>query len=171
MVPIGTESWFAVQVSPKHEIKVATALNYKGYQQFVPTYLSRRCWSDRIRLIQKPLFSGYVFCRVHETTVGLVRTIPGVVRIIGFNGKPSPVPDAEIGALQKVVESGVTAYPFALHLKVGQRVEVSTGPLAGITGTLVQIRNRTHLVISVDLTMRAISVDMEAFEVRVLNVT
>jgi transcription antitermination factor NusG len=135
VVHIGTEFWFAAQVSPQHETTVATILDHKGYQRFVPTYMARRQWSDRIKLIEKPLFEGYVFCRMTEQSFGLVRTTPGVVRLVGFNGWPSPVPEDEIFALQKLIQSGIRAYPIAMHLKVGQRVEVTTGPLAGITGT------------------------------------
>lgn len=165
MIHIGSESWFAVQVVPHHELKVAAMLQYKGYQQFVPTYLSRRRWSDRVKEIQRPLFSGYVFCRVCDSSFGLVGTTPGVVRIIGSNGRPLPVSDEEMDAVQKIAQAQVAACPCALHPKIGQRVQVTTGPLAGIKGTLVRIKNHNQLVISVDVVMKAILIDADAFEV------
>ena len=67
------ESWFAVQVAPRHEKSVATLLSYKGYQHFLPTYRSRRAWSDRSKTIEVPMFPGYVFCRtMHRAAHGLV---------------------------------------------------------------------------------------------------
>jgi transcription antitermination factor NusG len=166
---IASESWFAVQVLPHHEFKVARVLEYKGYQHFVPTYASQRRWSDRIKIINQPLFAGYVFCRISKASIAPVGTTPGVVRIVGFNGKPLPIPDEEIQAVQKIIESRMSVHPYSLQIKIGQRVEVTTGPLAGITGTLVSIKNRNSLVISVDAVMKAISVDAGAFEVRAVH--
>lgn len=148
---------------------VASILSYKGYQQFVPTYISRRKWADRVKLIERPLFAGYVFCRTTEDSTGLVRATPGVVHIVGFNGHPAPIPEEEILALHKIIQSGRKAYPLALQLNVGQKVQVSTGPLAGIVGTLMQIKNRSQLVIFVELTMKAVSVDIDTSEIRVLS--
>lgn len=148
---------------------VASILSYKGYQQFVPTYISRRKWVDRVKLIERPLFAGYVFCRTTEASTGLVRATPGVVHIVGFNGHPAPIPEEEILALHKIIQSGRKAYPLALQLNVGQKVQVSTGPLAGVVGTLMQIKNRSQLVIFVELTMKAVSVDIDTSEIRVLS--
>ncbi len=163
------DSWFAVQVRPQHEMTVASILKHKGYQQLVPTYVSQRKWVDRVKLIERPLFTGYVFCRTTETSMGLVIATPGVVRIVGFNRKPVPIPEEEILAIYRVMQSGAKVYPCELRLRVGQKVQVNSGPLAGITGTLVQVKNRRQLVISVDVTMKAVSLDIDAFEVRMLR--
>ncbi len=164
-----TDSWFAVQVRPQHEMTVAAILKHKGYQQFVPTYVSRRKWVDRVKLIERPLFAGYVFCRTTEISMGLVVATPGVVRIVGFNRKPTRIPEEEILAIHRVIQSGMKIYPCELRLRVGQKVQVSSGPLAGIAGTLIQVKNRKRLVISVDVTMKAVSLDIDAFEIRELH--
>jgi transcription antitermination factor NusG len=159
-----SEAWFAVQVSPRHEAKVACLLGYKGYQHFLPTYKSRRTWSDRSKTLELPMFPGYVFCRTVDKIVhGLVLATPGVIRVVGFNGKPYPIADEEIDAIRKAVLS-----PDALpcpYLKVGQRVRITDGPMAGVTGILTQIKNRHRLVISVELIMKSIAVDVDARDV------
>lgn len=158
------ESWFAVQTSPRHEAKVACLLGYKGYQHFLPTYKSRRTWSDRIKTIELPIFPGYVFCRTLDKIAhGLVLTTPGVVRVVGFNGKPYPIADQEIDAIRKAVLSP-DASPCP-YLKVGQKVRITDGPMAGVIGILTQIKNRHRLVISVELIMKSISVDVDARDV------
>jgi len=158
-------SWFAVQVSPRAEKKVADHLTYKGYQSFLPLYKATRRWSDRKTVLELPLFPGYVFCRMTESSAGLIVATPGAVRIVGFGGKPYPVSDTEIGALQQIVESGIHAVPFVPYLRIGERVEIKDGPLSGITGIIVQIKNQRRLVVSVDAVMKSISIDVDAYEV------
>jgi transcription termination/antitermination protein NusG len=157
--------WFAVQVTPRHERKVAALLEYKGYEQFLPVYTARRNWADRVKLVEQPLFPGYVFCRVKEAVFGLLRTTPGVIRIVGTAGKPVPVPDDEINAVYRTIQSGLDVCPFAPHLKIGRKVLVKRGPLSGIVGKLAEVKNRSRLVISVDLTMKAIAVDIDVADV------
>lgn len=162
------ESWFAVQVAPRHEKKVASILSYKGYEQFVPTYESRRIWTDRSKMIELPLFPGYVFCKItHKAVTGLVIATPGVVRVVGFSGRPYPIPDHEIDAIRKFSSfPHVSPVPY---LKVGQKVRINSGPLSGITGILAQIKNRHRVVVSVDLIMKSIAVDVDVADVHAVS--
>jgi transcription antitermination factor NusG len=159
-----SESWFAVQVAPRHEKKVATILEYKGYEHFLPTYQSRRKWSDRIKTIDQPMFPGYVFCRTgQQSTDALILTTPGAMRVVGFSGKPYPIAEEEIEAIRRVAaSSNIEPIPY---LKIGEKVRINSGPMAGVTGILTQIRNRHRLVISVDLIMKSIAVDIDMFDV------
>lgn len=157
--------WFAVHVRPQHERKVATLLGCKGYQQFLPTYLMRRNCGGQTKTIEKPLFPGYVFCRVDEPVFGLVRTTPGVIKIVGVAGRPFPIPDEEINAVFRVLEAGTDVCPCALGLKAGEKVLVKKGPLSGVIGKFARVRNHSRLIILVELTMKAISVEIDAEDV------
>ena len=158
-----SEPWFAVQVAPRHEKKVATILEYKGYEHFLPTYQSRRKWSDRIKTIDQPMFPGYVFCRTGQQSTDALLTTPGAMRVVGFSGKPYPIAEEEIEAIRRVAaSSNIEPIPY---LKIGEIVRINSGPMAGVTGILTQIRNRHRLVISVDLIMKSIAVDIDMFDV------
>jgi transcription antitermination factor NusG len=163
------ESWFAVQVVPQHEKQVASMLEYKGYELFLPTYLSKRYWSDRVKVLERPLFPGYVFCRLREMSLGSVCMTPGVVRILGAGPNSTSIPDAEIEAIARAVRSGLDICPFIPYARVGQHVRVKQGPLAGIVGRLIQIKNRTRLVLAVEVAFKAITVDIDAAEVTPLE--
>lgn len=163
------EAWFAVQVMPQREKQVATMLEYKGCEQFLPTYLSKRFWSDRIKMVERPLFPGYIFCRAREASLGLICTTPGVKRILGAGPNSTSIPDAEIEAIAQAVRSGFDICPFIPYAKVGQQVRVKQGPLAGIVGRLIQIKNRTRLILAVELALKAITVDIDAAEVTPLG--
>jgi transcription termination/antitermination protein NusG len=164
MSSLPANTWFVVQVVPQFETRVASILESKGYQRFAPTYPSRRQWSDRVKTLQKPLFPGYVFVQIPGLNIsGLLCSTPGVVRLLSFGGRPSPVPDSEIDAIRRLTALG-KPLPTR-YLSLGQKVEIKDGPFAGIVGMVKQIRNRACLVISVQLISQSIYVDVEECQI------
>lgn len=160
--------WFALQVVPRHEKSVDNILEYRGYNHFLPTYQVRRRWSDRVRLVEQPLFPGYVFCKSQSNLMEVIRGSPGIIGLVAFGGKPHPVPDKEIEALQQIVR-GKREYSAFPYLSVGQKVQVISGPLTGISGTIMQFKNRDRLVISLDVIMKSVSVEIDQSEVALLQ--
>jgi transcription antitermination factor NusG len=160
--------WFAVQVAPQHEQKVALLLQYKGYEQFLPTRTSRRHWSDRIKILKAPLFPGYIFCRAARSSFGAILNTRGVHRIVCFGGRPCPIPEVEIKTLQKAVESGkdVIEVPY---LSAGQRVKIAGGPLAGVIGIVTRQKNSSRLIVSIEIIMRSISVEIASSDLIALD--
>src|SRR5262245_31184873 len=131
--------WFALKVRSNFEKKSAGILRDKGYEEFAPSYPSRRYWSDRVKLIDQPLFPGYIFCRFSPQNWLPVLQTPGVVHVISFGGKPAPVDELEMAALRTLVNSSVPLFPRAF-LQVGRRVLIKRGPLTGVEGILEEIR-------------------------------
>src|ERR1700694_5246805 len=82
--------WFALRVRSNFERPVSDLLQAKGVEEFLPTYRSRRIWSDRIRHLDLPLFPGYVFCKIPVEARGLVLATTGVVNIVGVQHHPLP---------------------------------------------------------------------------------
>ncbi len=156
----GKLSWFALCVKPRHEKTAAGALRFKGYEQFSPCYRSKHRWSDRIKEVELPLFSGYVFCRFDGNHRLGVLTTPGVLRIIGTGRGPIPIPDAEIEVLKTVVQSGLPAEPWPF-LELGCQIGIEEGPLRGVRGTLLEIKGRERLVLSVTILRRSIAVEVD----------
>jgi transcription antitermination factor NusG len=150
--------WIAIQTAPRHEKRVEARLEYKGYECFLPLYQSVRQWSDRNAKVDLPLFPSYLFCKICPNAHGPMITTPGVVRLVGAGRAPEPISDVEIAAIHKLV-SDTTALPCP-YLNVGDRVRVTMGPLRGISGILTTIRNQNRLIISVDILMRSISVEI-----------
>src|SRR6185312_11578519 len=104
-------------------------------------------WKDRRVILQLPLFPGYIFVRMALQDRSAVVQIPGVARLVGFNGTPTALPDAEMERLKSGLVSGVAAEPHPF-LTVGRRVRVKNGPLAGTEGILVRRRKLERFVIS-----------------------
>lgn len=161
MLSANHESWFALQVAPRREKRVTSLLEYKGYEIFLPTYQVRRNWSDRVKTIDQPMFPGYVFCRLLKTGSGLVMATPGVIRVVSFGGKPSPISNEEIGGLRRISQPGTDVSPFP-YAQLGQKVRIIQGPFAGLVGVVIQVRNQRRLVVAVDTILKAVSIAIDA---------
>jgi transcription termination/antitermination protein NusG len=155
--------WFAVYVKHRHEKTTAFALRSKGYESFLPTYHKvRRRDGKKFEL---PLFPGYVFCRLEPSNTLLVVTTPGVFSIVGNGQRPEPIPDVDIEGIMRMVDSGLTLCPWPDVLK-GQQVRMTSGPLRGIQGVVVDASDEKWLVISVHLLQRSVAAKVERESVR-----
>src|SRR5437764_13890023 len=135
---ISSKPWFALRVKPNYEKRVATALRGKGFEELLPLYRSKRRWSDRVKVMDLPLFPGYLVCRLDLTARLPLVTTPGFLYIVGVGKNPQPVDEAEIMAIQSVMRSGVPVTPWP-SLVVGQKVQLQHGPLRGLVGILTKI--------------------------------
>jgi transcription antitermination factor NusG len=159
--------WYCLHTRSRHEEVVFQRLEEKRIQAFLPRL---EVWSrrkDRKKKIQKALFPGYLF--VHELLDPYHRLeilkIPGVVRILGNEEGPAPVPDSQIESIQTILngKSAVTPFPY---LKEGQLVRVVYGPLKGSEGFLLKIKEgKEKLIISVDILQRSVAVEIDGASV------
>jgi transcription antitermination factor NusG len=162
--------WFALQVRTKHELGVSEFLRGRGYQPFLPLCRHRKVWSDRIKVVDAPLFPGYLFCRVNIQDRLPVLTAPGVIRIVGYNRVPIAVDEAEINAIQTIVGSGLPLQPWPF-LHIGDQVQIESGTLRGLRGILVKMRGTDRLVLSVTLLQRSVAVEIDSAFVKSLAST
>jgi transcription antitermination factor NusG len=147
--------WYVLRVNSRSEPIAAEALRHKGYQALVPTYTQRKRYSDRVRLVNSPLFPGYVFCAFDIGRKSSVLSSMGVQYIVGTKATPVPLSTSEIDAVMRMCDAGASP---AAYLRQGQRARVKFGPLRGIEGIV-----ETQLtVLSIELLQRSISVDIDA---------
>lgn len=153
-------SWFALTVKSQHEKAVAECLRYRDIEDYLPLYTVRRQWSDRVQSVELPLFPGYVFCRFDYRRRLPVLTTPGVHSIVGFGGEPVPVSESEIGGIKAVLASGLPAQPWPF-IRIGQRVRIERGSLAGLEGILLREKDSFRVVVSVELLRRSVAVEID----------
>ncbi len=135
-------------------------LEMKGYESFYPIYREKRLWSDRCVHMERPLFPGYVFCRVTGEAHGKVVLTSGVIRLLGFGATPSEVPANQIESLRRVNESPLGRAPWT-YMPTGTRVRVESGPLRGVEGVYSQNPDERRLILSVDLLQRSVAVTLD----------
>ncbi len=153
--------WFALRTRSNFESLAKTALAHKGYEPYLPTYRSRRKWSDRVVVSDAPLFKGYVFCRFNPKDRMPVLSAHGVTGVVSYGQEPAAIDEEEILAVQTVLQSGLATEPCPF-LREGQRVRILHGSLTGLEGILMKKKADFRLVLSVSMLQRAVSVEIDS---------
>jgi len=153
--------WYAAYTRANHEKRVAEQLGARQTEHFLPQYESVRRWKDRRMTLQLPLFPGYVFVQIALRDRLRVLQIPGVARLVGFNGIPTALPEEDIRAIRTCVSRGCQIQPHP-YVQVGRRARVNAGPLQGLEGIVIRKKNGMRFVISLDLINRSVAVEIAA---------
>lgn len=162
--PYSQPLWYAGYTAARHEKRVAEHFSQRGVEHFLPLYDTIHRWNNGRHRVSLPLFPGYIFVRIPLQERLRVLEVPGFVRLVGFNALPQPLPESDITKMKDALSQGVLAEPYP-YLTVGTRVEVRSGPLAGLTGFLLRRQNKYRVVISVDLIMQSMVVEVAAEDV------
>jgi transcription antitermination factor NusG len=158
---LSMREWFAVQVWAGREALTTTHLQQRGYEVFLPAYEERRHWSDRVKILRRALFAGYVFCRSGAQLLDKVITTPGVIRIVGDGRSPLPIPAAEIEAIRRITSTWCQARPWPF-LREGEVVRIEAGPIKGVEGIVVRNQSAHRLVVAITLLQRSVAVEIDA---------
>jgi transcription antitermination factor NusG len=156
--------WFAVQTRYRFEKKVASQLEQKGCQVYLPLLCERHAWSDRQKAVAVPLFPGYAFVYIDQSRDSRKRVLQtlGLIGFVHFGGAVVPVPKKQIDDLQSLQRENArfALYPF---IKAGQRVRVRGGCLNGLEGMLLE-QNERRLIISIEAIQRSIAIEASGYE-------
>jgi len=162
------EHWYAAYTCAQHEKRVAAELEKREVEHFLPLYSSVRRWKDRRVQLEFPLFPGYVFVRLALCDRLRVVQIPSVVRLVGFGGLPTALPDAEMEILRTGLGQSLRAEPHPF-LTVGRRVRIAAGPFTGLEGVLKRKKSSLRVVVTLELIQRSVAVDVDAADIRPLD--
>ena len=152
--------WYALYTRPRHEKKSAELLSDKGFEVYLPIVNKVRQWKDRKKKVEVPLFNSYFFANFEYNNRFNVLDTHGIVKIIGFSGKPAIVPDWQIDSLKRML-----AFPESVKLEKyitpGEIVEIKTGPMRGLKGMVDLKKDSKRLVLSIDGVFQSVSVEIE----------
>jgi transcription antitermination factor NusG len=163
-----TSLWYAAYTCARHEKRVVEHLRQRDVESFLPLYETIHRWNNGRHRVQLPLFPSYVFVRMALRDKLRVLQVPGIVQLVSFNGGPAALPEVEIEKLRNALESGLPAQPYR-YLNVGSRVEIRRGPLQGLQGILLRHQGRFRVVLSVEMIMQSIVVEVAAEDVTALD--
>lgn len=159
----GAPRWYAAYTCARHEKRVADQLGRRCIESFLPLYETVHRWKNRRVQLSLPLFPGYVFVHISLQARLQVLEVPSVVRLVGFNGRPAPLPDFDVEKLRKgLVERRAQPHPY---LTAGRRVRITSGPFEGMVGILKRRKDNFRVVLSIDLLMRSILLETSATEI------
>ena len=158
--------WYALRTRSRHEKIVNEQLEKQRIESFLPLVKRIQKWTDRRKEVEWPVFSGYSFVRIDFSSPDRLRVLRthGVAGFVGIRSVAVPVPDNQIEDIRRLLASGI---PFEerMFLRVGQRVRIRNGSLAGVEGILASYDNHQNMVISVDLIQRSLSIRLQGYAV------
>lgn len=140
-VPV--RKWLAIYTRPRWEKKVSQLLLDKGLENYCPLNKVRRKWSDRIKIVEEPLFKSYVFVKVSEEERAAVRMTNGAVNFVYWNGKPAVIREKEISAIKRFLDEYEHVEARQVDLKVNERVRITNGTLMDHEGKVLDVRHKT----------------------------
>ncbi len=144
-----TKRWYALYTKSRAEKKVARLLEEAGVELYLPLQKTLKQWSDRRKMVYEPLFRSYIFVHVSNRDFGKPLKIPGVVHYVTFAKERIPVPDCQIAAIRTYLGEIELKEPLE-YFKLGNEVEVVFGPLRGLHGRLIRVRNHRKLIVQID---------------------
>jgi transcription antitermination factor NusG len=155
--------WYACYTRARHEKRVDEQLVRRGFTTYVPLLAQERQWSDRRKIVELPLFPGYVFGRFTLAEIHDVLTVPGLATVIRHNGVPSPIPDGDLENVRRFVTalSETGQVPKPQPLEAGQAVRVMHGPFEGIEGVVVERRGRRRVLVGLRTIGQGMEIDID----------
>ena len=154
------DPWYVLYTCPRHEKQVAEQIERRSFSCFLPLYRSVRRWKDRRKELQLALFPGYVFVRMPLENKLQVLELPGVVRLVSFNGQPATLSASEIEMLQNRLSGALNFEPHP-YLRRGRRVRVRSGAMQGLEGIIVRRKDHCRVVFSIELIQRSVAVEVD----------
>ena len=155
-----SQKWYALAVKPRHEKSVHRMLEIKQQETFLPLYERNHRYARREKVFHLPWFPGYVFCRFSLKMCRPVITTPGVIRVLGPGGEPTAIDDSEINSMKLAVKAQTPIEPWPF-LQTGERIRITEGALAGMEGTLIQVKHEPRIVLSVSLLQRSVLLEID----------
>lgn len=144
------DKWYAVYTRPRAEKQVFERLVETGIETFLPLQKTYRIWSDRKKLVERPLLSSYIFVKTNPSQFSKVFKTTGVVKFVTFEGKPADIPQNQIDILRLLINSDVDIEVSSEHFAQGDNVEVISGSLIGLTGELIKTGKKNRVIVRID---------------------
>jgi len=140
------DSWYVLYTKPRNEKKVAERLSADGYNVYCPLHKVRRQWSDRMKVVEEPLFKGYLFIQVEDKRRDEVFNYPGAVRYLYWLRRPAIVRESEIYTIQKWLGQYDHSDIDISKILPGDYVRITSGPFTGEQAILLDKTNKKAVV-------------------------
>lgn len=141
MVASKENDWYVLYTKARAEKQVKERIDLLGVECWLPLHRAPRVWSDRVKMVDVPLFSSYVFVRCADSVLRDLLRVYGVARIVFYNQKPAVVRQREVDAINAFLEQAAE-HPLCL----GDEVEILCGAMKHVSGKIRKIK-KNHLIL------------------------
>lgn len=144
------KKWYALYTKPRWEKKIHKSLQQKGFESYCPLNKVRRKWSDRIKVIEEPLFKSYIFVRIDDSMKTDVRFVDGVLNFVYWNGKPAVVKDEEIVEIKKFMSEYDDVEVKQIEVRPADEVIINQGVMMGASGRVLRVLSNNIVEVRID---------------------
>ncbi|HEX4372811.1 MAG TPA: UpxY family transcription antiterminator [Puia sp.] len=141
------KKWYAVYTKPRWEKKVHKLFDEKALENYCPLNKVRKKWSDRIKVVEEPLFKSYIFVQISEEEKTKVRMTNGVVNFVYWQGKPAVVKAKEINIIKKFLNEYENVIAQPLTLRSDMKIKIQQGMFMDNEATITKVLNNKVQVI------------------------
>ncbi|MDR0574919.1 MAG: UpxY family transcription antiterminator [Tannerella sp.] len=149
-------NWYVLYTTPRAEKRVKEKLEWNGVECYLPLHRSPRVWSDRVKLVDIPLFNSYIFVKCREAEILSLLRINGVVRVIFYDGKPAVIRQAEVDAIRMFIKEAEGKV-----LCAGDEVEILTGSMKNKSGKIIKIKKK-YILLRIEQLAATVCVNVES---------
>jgi transcription termination/antitermination protein NusG len=153
--------WYIVQTRSRFEKKSCNILLKKGISVYLPLQTKIKVWSDRLKKVEEPLFSGYLFVKYDDSVKYEILNVPGVVRFVSFGGKYATISDRYINAIKRAIAVDEDLEIVDLNYEPGQEVKVVSGPFKDNYAKVIRgVNGRGKLLLELEAIGKAIVLEI-----------
>lgn len=167
MPQLASKNWYALYTRSRHEKKVTLLLTRAGLDCYLPLRRVKKKWSDRMKMVEEPLFKGYLFVHIEyrRDRIEVLRQL-GSVHIVTFEGQPAVVEPHIIATLHQLEERAISmeAVP-ALNFSPGDEVLIRQGPFKGIRAKVERLKNTTRLMIALPMLGQIVQAEVDPWDI------
>lgn len=161
--------WHVLYTRPKFEKQISQKIEELQIENYLPVRTVMRRWSDRIKKIEEPLFTGYVFVKKGASKGADLLQIPGVVRFVSTAGVPDVISEEEINKIKLLASEGKDVQKEDFY-SAGDHVMVTQGVFTGMKGTLIRrVSQEPRFLVRLPLLKQAISVEIAASDLVMIH--
>lgn len=158
--PVTEKVWYAIYTRSRNEKVVAREFEKQEIEYYLPLVVTLRQWSDRKKKVVEPLIRSYIFVHIREKQYLKVLQTQGVVKAVCFGGKPVPIPGWQIENLKLLLGTDLSFKHEICEFAAGEEVTIKRGSLNGLRGTILQVRGRHKLIISISALNYCLTIDI-----------
>ncbi len=141
-------SWFAAKTKHRGEFKALNFFNSIGINSYVPSYQTKRIWSDRIKKVTVPAINGYIFFELPKLDFNLINVNPFTKNVVKkANGSPAIIKENEIATMKRHLNG--ESFKSKKNLYDGQNIKICSGPFMFKKGTVNKVGD-TKVVINLE---------------------
>ena len=158
-------NWYALYTKSRAEKKVLEQLTNMGIEAYLPIKKTLRQWSDRKKWVEMPVINSYIFVNIPPEDYNRVFEARGIVSYVSEKGKAAIIPNHEIEAMRRTINNQLTFDIETSRLKKGETITVTSGPLEGIKGEVLEIRGAKKLILRISHIGYTLVVDLNEAEI------